>query len=78
MDPEHKALNDRLREDSGTVQLNGDRLVGFLYDLLRDHLPPGKVEALVREAELCDPDVTYSNGWLARYAENLAGRLRKE
>lgn len=66
--------NDALRERSGTIKIN-NRLVSFLYDLMRDHLPPGKVEALIREAE-DEPDIVYTNGWLALYAEDLANRLK--
>src|SRR5688572_22012508 len=45
--------NEALRERSGKVDVHDDRLTSFLYDLVRDHLPPGTVERLVREA---DPD----------------------
>lgn len=65
--------NAGLRERSGEVAIMGDRLASFLYDLLRDHLPAGEVERLVREA---DPDVQYTNGWLAEYARDLSRRLR--
>jgi len=73
--PTNSDLNDGLRARSGAVDLDG-RLVAFLYALLRDHVQPGVAEALVRETEL-DPSGPhhYSNGWLARYAEDLAGRL---
>lgn len=69
----HKEENDALRFRSGDVQIN-DKLVSFLYELMRDHLPPGMVEKIVRESE--NPDVTYTNGWLAKYAEDLANRLK--
>lgn len=61
-----------LRERSGTVRINS-KLVSFLYELMRDHVPPGVVEELVQDS--FDPDVTYTNGWLATYAEDLAKRL---
>lgn len=61
-----------LRERSGAVKINS-RLVSFLYDLMRDHLPIGTVEHLVQEAT--EPDVLYTNGWLAKYAEDVANRL---
>lgn len=48
-------------------------LVSFLYDLMRDHLPAGTVERLVREA--VPGTTTYTNGWLANYASDLAQRL---
>jgi len=65
---------DALRKRSGTVQINS-RLVSFLYDLMRDHLSVGEVESLIREAE-DEPDITYTNGWLALYAQDLANRLK--
>jgi len=61
-----------LRDRSGEVCIDS-KLVSFLYDLMRDHLPPGVVETLVQNAS--NPDVTYTNGWLASYAEDLAKRL---
>ncbi len=66
---------DSLRERSGTVQINS-KLVSFLYELMRDHLPPGTVEELVRASS--ESDVTYTNGWLALYAQDLANRLKDQ
>ncbi|HEY5268258.1 MAG TPA: hypothetical protein VII94_03940 [Candidatus Saccharimonadales bacterium] len=65
--------NSELRLRSGEVNIN-DRLTSFLYDLLRDHLPVATVEKLVRDAQ--EPDCAYTNGWLAKYAEDLAKRLK--
>lgn len=67
--------NGALRERSGQVDSNS-RLVSFLYDLLRDHLPAGKVEELVRNAQ--KTPVRFTNGFIANYAEDLAKRLRGE
>jgi len=60
---------------SGSVTFK-DPLVAFLYTLLRDHLSFGEVEQLVRDAE-SHPQAKYTNGWVATYAKDLAGRLRK-
>jgi hypothetical protein len=68
--------NKALSERSGTVRINS-RLVSFLYELMRDHLTPGKIEEIIRSSEK-DPDVLYINGWLARYAEDLANRLQDQ
>lgn len=71
--------NSRLREVSGRIRYpSSDWLTGFLYVLLRDVSPPGEVERIVRELELegMDGDTTYTNGWLAQYAKDLADRLR--
>ena len=64
-----------LRERSGAIKINS-KLVSFLYELMRDHLPPGKIEELVRASQ--DPDCTYTNGWLAKYAQDLANRLKDQ
>lgn len=66
---------DKLRARSGTVQIES-KLVSFLYDLMRDHLPAGVVEKLVQDSQ--EPNVTYTNGWLANYAKDLAERLQNE
>ena len=45
---------------------------------MRDKLPLGKVEFLVKTTESeGDCKNLYTNGWLAKYAENLATRLTK-
>jgi hypothetical protein len=65
--------NTELRLRCGEININGC-LVSFLYELMRDHLHASVVEKLV-ECSM-EPDVAYTNGWLARYAEDLAKRLR--
>lgn len=72
------ATNKDLRKKSGKVN-DTDPLVTFLYVLMRDELPTGRVEDLMRQATLIikgDGDVAFSNGFLARYAQHLAKRLR--
>ena len=52
------------------------RLVAFLYLLLRDKLPAGVVEECVQEIEKGDnPEVVLSNGYIGKYAEELAERM---
>lgn len=70
---ESKHFNTELRERSGEININS-KLVGFLYELMRDHLPAGEVEKLVRKCQ--DPEIEYCNGYLAKYAEDLANRLK--
>lgn len=56
-----------------------DRLVGFLYVLMRDHVPSGVVEGILVEhveAAADRPTRVFSNGWLAEHAKNVASRLR--
>lgn len=72
----NREKNKGLAERSGRVKLNG-RLITFLYELMRDHLPAGKVEEIVRASE-DESEVTYTNGWLAQYAEDLAKRLSED
>lgn len=72
-DDKHKAAVERMREASGEV--NGDnRLAAFLYLLTRDHLPVGVVETLLLQTE-GEHGYVFTNGWLAQWAEDAAGRL---
>lgn len=73
LQPRRGPLDQALFERSGQVA-TADRLVSFLYDLMRDHLPAGVVERLVREAAA---PITMTNGYLARYATDLALRLQR-
>lgn len=56
-----------------------ERLVAFLYILLRDHLPAGTVESILslhvdKSAAMTYP-VKFSNPHIEAYARELAGRL---
>jgi len=54
------------------------KLTSFLYCLMRNHIVPGQLEAIVQDIEAYYKDVNgieYCNGWLARYAEDMANRL---
>lgn len=58
-----------------------DGLVGFLYVLMRDHVPPGVVEGVVVEhieaaRAARRPEAQFSNDFLAAYAYELARRLQ--
>lgn len=63
----------RLKDNSGNV-VGTSPLVSFLYTLMRDHLTPGKVEEILQEC-LYNGEFHYSNGWLAKYAEDVAVEL---
>lgn len=65
-----------MRERSGNIQIKS-KLVSFLYELMRDHLPIGVVEKIVNSSE-DESEVLYTNGWLAKYAEDIANRLSEE
>lgn len=61
-----------LRERSGEVDIDC-RVTSFLYELMRDRLPPGEVESILRNS--IKQPTRYTNGFLARYAEDCARRL---
>lgn len=65
--------NMELRKASGEVDIES-KLVAFLYTLMRDHMQPGDVESLVRDSQVAE--CYYTNGWLAKYAEYLAKKLK--
>jgi hypothetical protein len=68
-------VNEALRLRSGAI-VDRDPLVGLFYDLLKMHLLPADVEQLVRDAcEKPEQEIIYSNGWLAKYAQDLVARL---
>lgn len=66
--------NIAMRERSGSINSNS-KLVSFLYLLMRDHLPAGVIEEIIRDAEETT-DCQFTNGWLAKYAEDLKDRLK--
>jgi len=63
-----------LTRRSGSVT-SSDPLAAFLYELMRDVIPPGDVERLLRNVS--SAEVQYTNGWLAEYAKDVARRLRQ-
>lgn len=67
--PQQQALFD----ESGCFMTN-EKLVSFLYELMRDHVPPGTIQRIVENSQGSPTELT--NGWLARYAAFLADRLR--
>lgn len=72
--------NAALRERSGSVD-SSDPLVSFLYILMRDHLPAGVVEGIMQKHVVLEgtddgDESQFSNGFIARYAKDVAARLR--
>ena len=53
------------------------KLKTFLYLLMRDELTPGRVETLITQAERAEHanNTTFSNSYLAAYAQQIALRL---
>lgn len=72
-----EASKAALRQRTGMIKTE-DKLVSFLYDLMRDHLPCGVVEDLVlnQVTTADDSEFLFTNGFLANYAKDLAQRLR--
>jgi hypothetical protein len=64
-----------MRKRSGEVE-SDDLLVRFLYELMRDHVPPGIVEGLMGHVDRTP--TLFTNGWLAEYAKDIAERLKKK
>lgn len=57
-------------------EIKDERLVCLLYELLRDELPAGVVERLVRSAvEVNGVPPTYTNKHLESYAREIVKRL---
>ena len=70
--------NENLRFESGNFN-SDDPLVGFLYLLMRDHILCGDIESIMKVIEGSKSNsVEYTNGYLAKYAENISNRLRNE
>jgi len=67
---------DILREDSGEF-CSRDKLTSLFYMLLRDHLPAGDLEKLVIDVANEGDVAVFTNGFLAKYAENLSDYLRE-
>lgn len=68
--------NQEMRNASGHVK-SSDKVVMLMYYLLRDHITSSKLESIVDELEKMENEALFTNGWLAKYAENLASRLEK-
>jgi len=63
-----------IRDESKCVDIR-DKTVEFLYILMRDYLPCGSVEEIMRK-HVTGKMTKYCNGWLADYAMYVADRLR--
>ena len=63
---------EALRDRSGHIT-SVSPLVSFLYELMRDHVPVGVVEHIMTNTST--QPCTFSNGWLASYATDVAKRL---
>ncbi len=68
-----ESSNDELRKRSG-IFASDSKLVSFLYELLRDHVSPSTMETVTRASVRVGPTI-FTNGWIARYAYDIAERL---
>jgi len=64
----------RIRNKSGNVK-SKDKLVSFLYVLMRDHLPCGAIEEIMLK-HITNKETNFCNGWLANHAKDIAERLK--
>lgn len=65
------------KKNSGEIR-SDDPVVELLYILMRDHLPTGDVVGLVRSCGAQSGERSYTNGWQAQHAIELAKELRGE
>jgi hypothetical protein len=64
-----------IHKRSGSVS-SDNTLVAFFYLLMRDVVPSGKLEDIMHDLQSGDPaSFSFSNGWLATYAQDLVARL---
>lgn len=74
-----KKSSQRIRKASGKIN-SKSLLVAFLYTLIRDDVPPGRIEDIMQNitADILNSkrhEFSYSNGWLASYCKDIAKRL---
>lgn len=65
-------------ESTGSFH-SADPLVAFIYWLICDHLPTGKLEDALSNASSISPsnEALYEVGWLGLYAQDIARQLRQ-
>jgi hypothetical protein len=69
-------LITNLKLASGNVQ-SKDKLVNFLYLLMREHLTFGQIAKLIEEVENDgDENIEFTNGFAANYAKFISEKLK--
>lgn len=63
-----------MRQRSGSFN-SMDPLTALFYVLMRDQMPAGELETLVKDACRVTEICAFTNGWLATYAQDLAVRI---
>ena len=66
-----------LKAASGFRTRTYSRLTAFLYHLLRDHLPFGRVQKVLEDVPASQTEWRLCNGYSAQYAEFIAANLCK-
>lgn len=74
---EAKHAEEQVRMFHASGRVSGhEPIIAFIYTLLRDHLTPGTIEdIMLTQVPVAGVKTTYSNGWLAHYAADVARRL---
>jgi hypothetical protein len=57
---------------------SAEPIVQLLYLLMRDHVPTTIIEDIVTRIVEFPDEILYTNGWLARYAMDLANDLKTQ
>jgi len=65
----------KLRKRSRNIN-SGDKLVAFLYDIMRDYMTCGEIEEAMLNIKEEKTEYEFCNGYLANYAKDVAKRLR--
>jgi len=67
-----------IRKRSGNIHSN-NKVVAFVYELLRDHLPSADIEKCVLNSTGPNTEeFIFTNGYLTKYAIDVAKRLSQE
>lgn len=74
LEKHHEICKLELKERSGNITIDS-KLVSFIYELLK-YYPPADIEKIVMDSTI-DSKWNYTNGYLAKYAEDIANRLLK-
>jgi len=65
-----------LRNMSGSKK-DKDKIIGFLYYLVRDYLKPSEIEQIMREMiKIEGEEMVFTNGFLYDYCKNIKERLK--
>lgn len=76
---DHITDEDNLRMRAASGEVDDPRpLVAFLYELARDEVTTGVLEGKLDRLAKAEEPFAFTNGWLARWAQDAADRLTSE